>query len=107
MDFTFDVRERREGGGRGRCAGCGPSREKLLRKEALPGEGCDVMVLPVLPTRCLTFPSFPFPFHVLDSKITYQKPRVVDLPLAVGEMAAFGLSQLPNPLLTIDDAKLM
>ncbi|TFJ86378.1 hypothetical protein NSK_002586 [Nannochloropsis salina CCMP1776] len=39
--------------------------------------------------------------------ITYQKPRVVDLPLAVGEMAAFGLSQLPNPLLTIDDAKLM
>lgn len=50
---------------------------------------------------------FPFPFHVLDSKITYQKPRVVDLPLAVGEMAAFGLSQLPNPLLTIDDAKLM
>jgi hypothetical protein len=50
MDFTFDVREKREGGGRGRCAGCGPSREKLWRKEALPGEGCDVMVLPVLPT---------------------------------------------------------
>lgn len=39
--------------------------------------------------------------------ITYQKPNVVDLPLAVGEVTSLVLEQLPNPVLTVDDAKLM
>ena len=39
--------------------------------------------------------------------ITYQKPRVLDVPQAVGEVVALGLEQLPNPIMTVDDVKLM
>lgn len=35
------------------------------------------------------------------TQVTWQKPRVVDLPQGVGEMAATVLQQFPNPILTV------
>jgi hypothetical protein len=39
--------------------------------------------------------------------ITYQQPRVWDMPSGVGEVVAAVAEQLPTPILTVDEVKQM
>ncbi|GAB5037056.1 nadh dehydrogenase [Nannochloropsis oceanica] len=85
----------------------GADPESNVRWLATKGKGEEALKS-VFPTATIVRPGRLFgPEEPAPELVTYQKPEIVDLPLAVGEVASLALEQLPNPVLTVDDAKLM